>query len=122
MINGQLVKGIIFLIIEQVLNTLAHINEGIYLDLNGLHQEAFQSVDIQFALFYPGFYVAVIYDSFRYSSSDRLPSPGANIYFLVAGFIGTFSIIYARLLPSPLLLGGASIIVPILLGVFLHRR
>ncbi|WP_309123133.1 hypothetical protein [Paenibacillus sp.] len=120
--NGQILKGFAYLIIEHVVNTLARINQSIYLDFNGLHAEALQNVNYQFALFYPGIYIIGILDAYRNAVKDVPPAPAVDPYFIAAGFLGTVSVIYPRFLPFPLLLGGGAIIVPILIGVWIHRK
>jgi hypothetical protein len=119
--NGQILKGFMFLLLEHAVNSLAHLNQGVYMDFNGLHNEALQVINYQFALFYPGVYSIGIYDAFQ-SSKQHHPHYNAAIFFIIAGMLGTFSIIYAKHLPYPLLFGGTSILAPILLGVILHRK
>jgi hypothetical protein len=61
--NGQLVKGVLFLLFEHFDNMFGKINQAIHLDFNGLHQKALDIVDYDAMLFYPGFYVYSVWDA-----------------------------------------------------------
>jgi hypothetical protein len=68
--NGQIIKGIFFLIIEHYDNAFGKINKAIYLDLNGLHHEALNVVNFQYLLFYPGFYAFCTWDAWFHAKPD----------------------------------------------------
>jgi hypothetical protein len=119
--NGRLLRGIIFLIIEHFDNMLAHINYAIYLDFNGLHEEAVASINFQYLLFYPGFYAYVIWDAWYYAK------PGADktktaVPFVIGGFLGEFAAIYSSHLPFPTLTSGLCMIVPSITGMIIFRK
>lgn len=120
-VNRHYLKGILFLILEHLINYFAHLNRAIYLDLNGFHTKALQTLSYDFALFYPGFFTLTIWDAFVYATSNP-PSNKAAIFFLIGGFLGTVVVIYSRYVPFPLLSGGLSIIIPLLLGVIIFRN
>ncbi|HZG58005.1 MAG TPA: hypothetical protein VEZ38_16050 [Paenibacillus sp.] len=119
--NRQFIKGFVFFFLEHIINYLAFINKAIYLDFNGYRIEALNQVNYQFALFYPGIYVLGVYDAYRNAKIEDVNS-NAAIFFIIGGLLGTFSIVYSNHLPFPLLLGGLSMCVPILIGVVLYRQ
>lgn len=65
--NRELVKGIIFVILEHFDNMLGRINQAIALDINGFHQQAIDATNFEVMLFYPGFYVYAVWDSWFYA-------------------------------------------------------
>lgn len=119
--NRQILKGFTFFFWEHTLNFLGLINKAIYLDFNGHHSEALKVINYQFAMFYPAIYVLGVYDAFR-DADIEAPNKHAAIFFVLGGLLGTFSIVYSNHLPFPLLLGGLSMIVPILIGSVLYRK
>lgn len=62
---GQLFKGVVLMLWEIVFNHLGHVNMAIYHSLRGEHELATQTLDYQFALIYPLFYIFAMYDSYR---------------------------------------------------------
>src|SRR4051812_47498921 len=87
--NGKFLKGIIFVVLEHCDNIFAHINKAIYLDFNGLHQQALAVVNYQYLLFYPGFYAYNVWDAWYYAKIGANKTTTA-IPFMIAGFLGEF--------------------------------
>lgn len=121
MFNKQYVKGFAFLIIEHLENIGAHINQAIFLDFNGFHQQALEITNFQFLLFYPGFYVFTVWDAW-YTAKPGANKVKTTLPFIIAGFIGEFGTIYARKIPIPTLTVGLSMIIPMIVGMILFRK
>jgi hypothetical protein len=119
--NGQFLKGVFFLIVEHFDNVFGHINHAIFLDFNGFHQQAIDVTNFQFMLFYPGFYVYVVWDAWYYAKPNADKSKTA-IPFIIAGFLGELSAIYAPKLAIPTLTVGLVMIIPMLCGMFIFRN
>lgn len=119
--NKQILKGFVFFFWEHTLNYLAFINKAIYLDFNGHHSQALSVIDHQFALYYPGIYVLGVYDAFQ-DAGNEAPNKKAAIFFILGGLFGTGSIIFSNYLSIPLLFGGLSMIVPMLVGIIWFRK
>lgn len=93
--NQQFIKGIIFLIIEHFVNMIGKINKTVYLDFNGLYQQALEAADYNGMLFYPGFYVYVVWDAWYYAKEGANKTTTA-IPFVIAGFLGTGGTIFFK--------------------------
>ncbi|WP_462411584.1 hypothetical protein [Neobacillus sp. Marseille-QA0830] len=119
--NRQFIKGVIFLIIEHFDNIFGKINKAIQLDLNGLHQQALETVVYDGMLFYPGFYVFTVWDAWYYAKKEVNKTTSA-IPFIIGGFLGEFGAIFASRLPIPTLTVGSLMIIPMIIGMFIFRK
>ncbi|GAA0492700.1 hypothetical protein GCM10008986_18840 [Salinibacillus aidingensis] len=116
LLNLQYIKAITFLIIEHFINRLSHINQALYLDMNGLHKEALAVVNYEFAMFYPGFYVLVVLDAVINTKETK--DTKFIYWFILSGMLGTMGIIYSRLITIPVFTVGFSMAVLMLIGTF----
>ncbi|MRG87594.1 hypothetical protein [Salinibacillus xinjiangensis] len=112
--NRQYIKSITFLIIEHSINRLSHLNQALYLDMNGLHKEALSVVNYEFAMFYPGFYVLVVLDAVMNTKETK--DTKFIYWFILSGLLGTVGIIYSRFIPIPVFTVGFSMAVLMLIG------
>jgi hypothetical protein len=119
--NGQFIKGVFLLIVEHIVNALGKINKAIYLDFNGLHQQAIDSTNFEIMLFYPGIYAYTVWDAWYYAKPDADKTKTA-IPFLISGFLGEFGAIYASKLAIPTLTVGLFMIIPMICGMFIFRN
>lgn len=119
--NRQFLRGIVFLLIEHFVNLVGNINKAIYLDFNGLHQQALEVLNVDGALFYPGFYVYVIWDAW-YFAKEGANKTTTPIPFIIAGFLGTIGTIFSSNLPYPIFSIFLLIIIPIISGMILFRK
>lgn len=120
MYNGQFIKGIVFMIIEHFDNVFGNINKAIYLDFNGFHQEALQTLEHSHAMFYPGFYVYVVWDALYHAQPNG--NKKSAVLFVVAGFLGEITSIFARHLPIPTLTIGLSMLIPMIIAIIIYRN
>ncbi|MCT2344770.1 hypothetical protein NQZ71_10370 [Niallia taxi] len=118
--NRELVKGIIFVILEHFDNMLGRINQAIALDINGFHQQAIDATNFEVMLFYPGFYVYAVWDSWFYAREGGDKAKTA-IPFIIAGFLGEIASLLAPKIPYPTLTIGMLMIVPMLIGMYVFR-
>ncbi|WP_428908299.1 hypothetical protein [Niallia sp. Krafla_26] len=121
MFNKQYIKGVVFLIIEHFDNIQARINQAIFLDFNGYHQQAVEITNFQYLLFYPGFYVYTVWDAW-FTSKPGADRTKTAIPFIIAGFIGEFGTFYAPKIPLPTLTVGLSMIIPMIIGMIIFRK
>lgn len=119
--NNQIMKGIIFLLIEHYENIFGKINKAIQLDFNGYHQQALDVVNFDGILFYPGFYAFVAWDAW-YHAKEGANKAISAIPFLIGGFLGLFGAIYASKLPFPAITVGLLMIIPIIIGTILLKK
>lgn len=119
--NRQLIKGTLFFIFEYYINFFGKINKAIQLDLNGFHQEAIDTVISDHMMFYPVFYVYVVWDAWYYAK-DGANKTTTAVPFLLAGIFGEMAAIYSPKLPIPALTVGLILIIPMLVGMYIFRR
>ncbi|MBM4761488.1 hypothetical protein [Bacillus sp. B15-48] len=65
LLNQKYIKGFIFLVLEFLINVKANFNVAILASFNGDIQLAFELIDVQWLMFYPGFYFFSIWDAYR---------------------------------------------------------
>ncbi len=119
--NQQCAKGAFFIVIELFENIFGRINKAIQLDFNGMHQEALHTVNYDFMLFYPGFYVYAVWDAWYYAKTGADKKKTA-LPFLIAGIIGEFSAIFSSKLAVPTLSVGLIMIIPMVAGMIFFRK
>ncbi|UFU00077.1 hypothetical protein KO561_03685 [Radiobacillus kanasensis] len=121
LLNRQYLKAIVFLIGEHILNFLAKVNKALYLDLNGFHREAVEIVHIEFAMFYPGFYVLCVLDSVI--NAGKTEDKRFINWFALAGLIGTVGVIFSPRNPfMPVFSVGVFMVIFMLVGSFVCRK
>ncbi|HWO95243.1 MAG TPA: hypothetical protein VNM45_02655 [Bacillus sp. (in: firmicutes)] len=119
--NGQFIKGVFLLIVEHFDNALGHINKAIHLDFNGLHQQAIDTANFEYMLFYPGFYAYAVWDAWYYAKANADKTKTA-IPFVTGGFLGEIGAIFGNRLPIPTLVVGMLMIIPMICGMILFRN
>ncbi|WP_409293177.1 hypothetical protein [Peribacillus sp. SCS-37] len=93
LLNGKYIKGIIFILLEFIINIKAHFNQIIMLSFNGKTQEAVELVDYGWILFYPCLYFFSMWDAFKDGGGGS--SPFAFLPFAGAAFSVTVGIFYS---------------------------
>lgn len=113
-LNRQYIKAIVFLLLEHAINRLSFLNQALLLDMNGMHKEALGTINFQYALFYPGFYVMCALDSVI--NAKETNDTKFVYWFILAGITGTVGIIYSRFIPTPVFTVGVIMVVLIIAG------
>ncbi|WP_163182770.1 hypothetical protein [Neobacillus sedimentimangrovi] len=70
LLNGKLVKGIILIFLEFIVNVQAHFNEIIILSFQGKIEKAIQTANYQWLMFYPCLYFFAMWDAFQDASEN----------------------------------------------------
>lgn len=65
LLNHQFLKGIVFIVLEMVVNTNAHFNRVIQLSFNGEMRMAVAAADIDWLMFYPCIYFYSMWDAYK---------------------------------------------------------
>lgn len=93
-INGRLLKGLLFLGLEFCINANANINEVIVLSFNGHIAEAIQKANYQWLMFYPCIYTFALWDAY----ADASGSTGAYSFLptVCSAYFGTLGVVYSR--------------------------
>ncbi|AGK53855.1 hypothetical protein [Bacillus sp. 1NLA3E] len=70
LLNGNLIKGIIFILLEFTINVMSSFNKAIMLSFLGKITEAARVVDYQWLMFYPCVYLYAMYDAYKFSDGE----------------------------------------------------
>jgi hypothetical protein len=90
-LNGQLIKGILFIFLEFLINVMSSFNKAIMLSFLGQISEAVQIIDYQWLMFYPCVYMFAMYDAYKHAGDNNAPFsflPFAfGAYFVTVGLM-----------------------------------
>ncbi|AKO92457.1 hypothetical protein BEH_10365 [Priestia filamentosa] len=92
-LNGQLFKGILFLVLEMAINVKANFNEIIRLSFMGQIDAAIDQTNFQWLMFYPCLYFFSMWDAFKSSGGGK--SHFSYLPFVFSGFFVTVGIMYS---------------------------
>ena len=124
-LNGKLVKGLIFLFFELLINIKANINEVIILSFHGNTLKAIERTNYQWLMFYPCIYMFAIWDAYRDSGGHN--TPNAFLPFVLSAFLGTIGVVYSSvfrikgILLGPVWFPVVCFIFGVLIGVVIQR-
>lgn len=93
LLNGQIVKGIFFMILELLTNHYSNLNSIIIYSFTGNIAEAVNNANYQWLMFYPSLYLYVIWDAYKYAKGDN--SPMAFLPYVFAAYLGTVGTVYS---------------------------
>lgn len=93
LLNGRLVKGIVLIVLEFLVNVFARLNLAIMFSFQGDIESAIRHVDFQWLMFYPCLYMFAMWDGFKDAGGGA--KPYAAIPFALAAFFGTVGIMYS---------------------------
>ncbi|CAN7529753.1 hypothetical protein [Rossellomorea sp. LjRoot5] len=104
LLNGRLVKGILFIGLEFVINVMANFNEIIRLSFIGNIEDAVSHTNYQWLMFYPCLYFFAMWDAFKDAGGGE--KPYSYLPFVSSAFLVTVGIMYsAQAKISGILLG-----------------
>lgn len=92
-LNGQLIKGFLFIGLEILINVKANFNEVILLSFNGDIHNAIQQTNYGWLMFYPCLYFFAMWDA--YKDAKGTTPPYSYYPFVLAAYFGTVGIIYS---------------------------
>ena len=96
LLNGHLVKGVLLIILEFVINMKANLNEVIISSFHGNTLLAINQANFQWLMFYPCIYMYAIWDAYKYSTGAK--PEYAFLPFVFGAYIGTIGVIYSSVL------------------------
>lgn len=95
-LNGHIIKGILFVTLEVIINVFSNFNKAIVLSFNGEIHKAIEVADYQWLMFYPCIYMFAIWDAYRHSQKDR---PRLSFLpFVFSAYFVTVGLIYSSTL------------------------
>ncbi|MDC3417177.1 hypothetical protein [Aquibacillus salsiterrae] len=103
-LNGRIIKGIVLIVLEFLVNTRSNFNSAIISSFNGEIRKAVEVTNYQWLMFYPCLYMFALWDAYR--DADGKKTPFSYLPFVFGGFFVTVGLIYSqRIKPFGLLFG-----------------
>jgi hypothetical protein len=93
LLNRQLIKGILFILLELLINTNSHFNQGIMLSFSGEIDAAIKTVEFGWLMFYPCIYMFAMYDSYKHA--DGPAPPLSFLPFVFGAYFVTVGLMYS---------------------------
>lgn len=119
LLNGKLVKGIVLIILELLINAMSGLNELIISSFHGDIDTAIQVTNYQWLMFYPCVYMFGIWDAYKDAGGGQTPYAAAPFAF--GAFFGTVGVIFSRDLFGAMWLGLLGLLVGVIVGLILKR-
>ena len=118
-LNGHLLKGVLFLALELIINSKSNLNTSIYNSFLGKIDQAVAQTNYQWLMFYPCIYTFAAWDAYRFA--DDKNASFSFLPFVISAYLGTLGVIYSPVFRFMGVLLGP-VFLPILslsLGVFI---
>ncbi|WP_078556045.1 hypothetical protein [Bacillus alkalicellulosilyticus] len=96
-LNGKLIKGIVFIFLEFLVNVQSNLNTIIIPSFHGQIEQAIALTNYQWLMFYPCLYLFAIWDAYRDAGGGS--GPYAFLPFVFSAFLGTIGVVYSSTLP-----------------------
>jgi hypothetical protein len=125
LLTGNLVKGILFVILEFLVNVNSNFNKGIMYSFLGETEKAMYVLDYQWLMFYPCLYMFAMWDAYRSVMPEEekitfLPFV-FSAYFVTVGLMLSPKVKIFGVFPGPVFLPMLFVIPGVLIG-FLIRK
>jgi hypothetical protein len=92
-LNQKYMKGIIFIILEFLINVQSNFNEAIRLSFLGRIEESVHVINYQWLMFYPCLYFFAMWDAYKDAGGGK--SPYAFLPFVFSAYFVTVGLIYS---------------------------
>ena len=92
-LNGKLIKGIVFVVLEVLINVQANFNEVIILSFQGDIEKAIIQTDYQWLMFYPCLYFFAMWDAWKDAGGGK--ESHSFLPFVFAAYFVTVGCIYS---------------------------
>jgi len=124
-LNGKLIKGIVIVYLEFLINVQANFNEVIISSFHGNIEKAIAQTDYLWLMFYPCLYFFAMWDSFKDAGGGKnsysfLPFVSAA-YFVTVGCIYSSTFKFFGVLLGPIWLPILCVMPGVSVGFFLMR-
>jgi TM2 domain-containing membrane protein YozV len=124
-LNGQILKGLLFIALEIIINVNANFNEVIRLSFIGQIDDAITRTNYKWMMFYPCLYFLAMWDAFRDAGGGK--EPYAYLPFVFSAYFVTVGLMYSEhvkvfgILLGTLWLPMLCVIPGVILGLLLKR-
>lgn len=92
-LNGEIIKGVIFIALELLINIESNLNEAIVSSFQGNTEIAVKQVNYQWLMFYPCIYLFAMWDAYR--NSGQQSESYSFLPFVFAAYLGTIGVIFS---------------------------
>ena len=92
-LNGRYLKGILFIVLEFLINIMANFNEAIRLSFIGNIEGAVSQANYQWLMFYPCLYFFAMWDAFKDAGGGK--KPYSYLPFVSSAAFVTVGVIYS---------------------------
>jgi len=92
-LNGQLIKGFLFITLEIVINVMANFNEIIRLSFIGNIEGSIAEANYSWLMFYPCLYFFAMWDAFKDAGGGK--KPYSYLPFVCSAYFVTVGIMYS---------------------------
>jgi len=99
LLNKQVIKGIIFILLEVVINMYSHFNSAIMLSFLGDIKGATAVTNYQWLMFYPCVYFYSMWDAYKFAHPDLNTKPYFFMPFVFAAYFVTVGLMYSDKIP-----------------------
>ena len=105
LLNGKIIKGIIFIFLEVLININSHFNIVILYSFQGNIREAIEATNYQWLMFYPCLYMFAMWDAYKDAEGETptysyLPFV-FGAYFVTIGLMYSSSLKLGQILLGP---------------------
>lgn len=94
LLNKQIIKGILFMALEFIINVKSKLNEAIVLSFQGKVESAVKVADYNWLMFYPCIYMFAIFDAYKNSSKTEVPF--SYLPFVFSAYLGTVGVVFSQ--------------------------
>ena len=121
LLNHKYVKGVLFILLEFLVNIQSNLNTVIFLSFLGDIQAAIDQANYQWLMFYPCLYLFAIWDAFKDAEGESAPLMFlpfvCSAYFVTVGVIYSFKMTIFGILIGPIFLPILFVIPGVLVGI-----
>lgn len=93
LLNGKYVKGLLFILLEFLINVKANFNKAILLSFQGEINQAIEQTNYQWLMFYPCLYMFAMWDGYR--DVGGIKTPYSFLPFVFTAYFLTVGVIYS---------------------------
>jgi len=95
LLNGKLIKGLLLIILEFLINIKANLNAIIILSFQGEITQSIAQTNYAWLMFYPCVYLFAIWDAYKDAGGGK--EPFSYLPFVFSAYFGTIGVIYSSI-------------------------
>ena len=95
LLNQKYIKGILFILLELLVNIESNFNEAIASSFHGNIDTSFEEINLKWLMFYPCLYFFSMWDAVKDANTGEKTSPYLFLPFVFAAYSVTIGLIYS---------------------------